>query len=172
MPRELTFSCFRGYKLLDRDRARKWFVDSLQSERMKWPIDLWAWVIMPEHVHLIVAPREPTVEVGRFAGRVKESVSRKAVAWFRQNAPGWLSRITVLEGQRSRHRFWQPGGGFDRNIDQVKTLEAMIHYVHQNPVRRGLVKRAEDWEWSSARWYANIPPVHLEMDRTLPGMDQ
>jgi putative transposase len=31
-----------------------------------------------------------------------------------------------------------------------------------------LVERAEDWEWSSARWYAGLPGVHLEMDRTLP----
>jgi putative transposase len=44
----------------------------------------------------------------------------------------------------------------------------MIDYVHQNPVRRGLVKRAEDWKWSSAAFYAGITPFLIEMDRTLP----
>jgi putative transposase len=39
----------------------------------------------------------------------------------------------------------------------------MIDYIHANPVRRGLVTRAEDWEWSSARWYAGLLPVRLEM---------
>ncbi len=40
-----------------------------------------------------------------------------------------------------------------------------IDYIHANPVRRGLVARAEDWEWSSARWYAGLRPVKLEMDQ-------
>jgi putative transposase len=43
-------------------------------------------------------------------------------------------------------------------------LRAAIDYIHANPVRRGLVARAEDWEWSSARWYAGLRPVKLEMD--------
>jgi prepilin-type processing-associated H-X9-DG protein len=64
-----------------------------------------------------------------------------------------------------RHRFWQPGGGYDRNITSSAVLRAVIDYLHANPVRRGLVARAEDWEWSSARWYAGLRPVKLEMDK-------
>ena len=52
----------------------------------------------------------------------------------------------------------------DRNITSTETLRAMIEYIHANPVRRGLVARAEDWEWSSARWFAGIRPVKVEMD--------
>jgi putative transposase len=70
----------------------------------------------------------------------------------------------VREGQRLRHRFWQPGGGYDRNITSIETLHAMIDYIHANPVRRGLVTRAEDWQWSSAGWFAGMRPVKLEMD--------
>jgi hypothetical protein len=40
----------------------------------------------------------------------------------------------------------------------------LTYYIHANPVRRGLVASAEDWEWSSARWYAGLRPVKLEMD--------
>ena len=40
----------------------------------------------------------------------------------------------------------------------------MIEYIHANPVRRGLVERAEDWEWSSARWYAGLRPARMKMD--------
>ncbi len=88
--------------------------------------------------------------------------------WLEQYSPQWLARITVREGLRTRRRFWQPGGGYDRNIDDVETLLSMIEYFHLNPVRRGLVERAIDWEWSSARWYAGIRPVYLEMAETLP----
>jgi putative transposase len=99
---------------------------------------------------------------------VKERVARQAIRWLEQNAPDWLPRITVREGLRTRRRFWQPGGGYDRNIERVDTLERMIDYIHLNPVRRGLVERAIDWPWSSARWYAGIRPAVLEMDATLP----
>ena len=46
----------------------------------------------------------------------------------------------------------------------------MIDYIHANPVRRNLVDRAEDWPWSSVRWYAGIRPAPIEMDRTLPAL--
>ena len=167
-PRELTFSCYQQFKFLDRDRTRLWFVEALQEKRQQWPVDLWAWVIMPEHVHLLVYPREPGIEIGRFQGAVKEAVARKAIKWLETNAPHWIPKITVREGKRTRRRFWQPGGGYDRNALEVSTVHGMIDYIHANPVRRELVKRPVDWEWSSARWYAGIRPVHLEMDATIP----
>ena len=48
------------------------------------------------------------------------------------------------------------------------TAHQMVAYIHANPVRRALVALAEDWEWSSARWYAGIRPVPIAMDDTLP----
>jgi putative transposase len=60
--------------------------------------------------------------------------------------------VTLSEGRRVRHRFWQPGGGYDRNITSIEALHGMIDYIHANPFRRELVARAKDWEWSSARW--------------------
>ena len=78
------------------------------------------------------------------------------------------ARITVHEGQRVRRRFWQPGGGYDRNVVELSTVQQMIDYIHANPVRRGLVQRAIDWEYSSARWYAGMRPVPIEMDATIP----
>ncbi len=167
-PRELTFSCYRGYPFLARNRTRQWLIDSLDEARQTHSFDLWAWVIMPEHVHLIVNPRIPDTRVGAFLGDVKEQVARPAIEWLAQNAPEWIARVTVREGSRNRRRFWQPGGGYDRNIDSVATLYQMIEYIHLNPVRRGLVTRAIDWPWSSARWYAGMRPTMLEMDATLP----
>jgi putative transposase len=167
-PRELTFSCYRGYPFLARSRTRLWFIGALQEACTKHSVDLWAWVIMPEHVHLIVFPQKPEISIGSFQGTVKEKVARQGIQWLEQNSPRWLNRITVHEGERTRRRFWQPGGGYDRNIDSIETLLGMIDYFHLNPVRRGLVERAIDWEWSSARWYAGIRPVLLEMADTLP----
>jgi putative transposase len=166
--RSLTFSCYKRFQFLSKDRTRLWFVDAIQESRAKFPVDLWAWVIMPEHVHFLVYPREKGRVIGRFQGFLKERVARKAITWLKENSPEWLSRITVVEGTTTRRRFWQPGGGYDRNIEQDKVILATIEYLHQNPVRRGLVERSTDWEWSSARWYNGDADCRLEMDRTLP----
>jgi putative transposase len=167
-PRELTFSCYKGYQFLAKERVCAWFVEAVEKARKEWPVDLWAWVLMPEHVHLLMAPREAGVNIGHFQGAIKEQIARKAIKWLELNASGWIPRITVVEGKTTRRRFWQPGGGYDRNVEKLETLHSMIDYIHLNPVRRGLVERAIDWEWSSARWYAGILPVRLDIDRTMP----
>ena len=172
LPRELTFSCFRRFRFLERDRTRQWFIDALQEARQRWPIAVWAWVIMPEHVHLLVAPRQSGVKVGKFAGYVKEHTARPAIKWLKEHAPEFLPSIAVQEGAVTRRRFWQPGGGYDRNILKDRTLIAAIEYIHANPVRRGLCERPEDWEWSSARWHAGMRPAWIEMDPSLPMMHE
>ena len=168
MPRELTFSCYNRLQLLARDRSRDWFISALEKARTRWPVDLWAYVLMPEHVHLLVCPREPKLDLGRFVGFIKERTTRPAIDWLTVNTPEFLRKITVIEGSVSRRRFWQPGGGYDRNVSEEQTLQSMIEYIHQNPVRRGLCERATDWQWSSAQWYAGMRPVKFEIDPTLP----
>ena len=166
--REFTFCCYNRFPFLSQDRTRQWFVDALVSARKRHPFDLWAYVIMPDHVHLLVYPRQPNLKLGPVVGEVKEYVGRRAVAYLKKHAPEWLTRIAVREGNRLRHRFWQPGGGFDRNANQIETVHYMINYIHMNPVRRGFVAKPEDWYWSSAAWYAGQANVPIELDRTVP----
>jgi REP-associated tyrosine transposase len=168
-PRELTFSCYRGYSFLSRERTREWFRSALEAARSKVGIGLWAYVVMPEHVHMLVFPNGSAGQVSRFLRSVKEPVARQAIAHLRSQAPEWLDKLAKREGSRVRHRFWQPGGGYDRNVTEQTTLRSMVDYIHANPVRRGLVNRPEDWEWSSARWFAGLRPVKIEMDRSVLG---
>jgi putative transposase len=163
-PRELTFSCYCGYAFLHQDRTRQWLAEAIDAARRKYGFQIWAYVFMPEHVHLLVYPGDTAEHMSKFLQAVKEPVARQAIDHLKRNAPSWLPRVTVREGQRVRLRFWQPGGGYDRNVTSIETLRAMIDYLHANPVRRGLVARAEEYEWSSARWYAGLRPVKLEMD--------
>ena len=166
-PRELTFSCYRRFPFFSRPRACEWFRDSLEFARAQIRFQIWAYVLMPEHVHLLVYPGDKPQEMPKFLEHLKEGVARAAIAFLRRNAPQWLERLRVREGKRIRHRFWQPGGGYDRNITSARTLRSMIDYLHENPVRRGLVAKAEDWEWSSARWFAGMRPAKIEMDKTV-----
>jgi putative transposase len=84
-----------------------------------------------------------------------------------QESPEWLQRITRRRGQKTERLFWQSGGGYDRNIDEPTTLAREIEYLHMNPVRRGLVERAVDWNWSSAGWFEGRASALLAPD-TIP----
>lgn len=60
---ELTFSCFRRFAFLKAERTCQWLADAIQTARVKHSFDLWAYVFMPDHVHLIVHPRLPEYAV-------------------------------------------------------------------------------------------------------------
>jgi putative transposase len=169
---ELTYSCFRRLPLLSRDRSREWAIDALASARHRCDLALWAYVIMPEHVHVIVYPRQPVYHVRLIRTALKVPVQRKALAFLRRHAPRYLDRLRDEQPNGAVHyRFWQRGGGYDRNITDPATLHVMIEYIHNNPVRRGLVANPTDWPWSSARFYAGMPNVLLAMD-PLPPLDR
>ncbi len=120
---------------------------------------------MPDHVHVIVYPNDANYEVRLIRTALKVPVQRKALAFLRKRAPAFLDRLRDEQPNGEVHyRFWQRGGGYDRNITDPATLRVMIDYIHNNPVRRGLVERATDWPWSSARHYAGVPQVPLRMD--------
>jgi len=150
---ELTFSCYRRYPFLSKDRTRQWLADAINNACAQYHYLLWAYVIMPEHVHLLVRPEVRDYDIARFRGAIKEPVGRQAMAYLEGNAPGWLPRVTRKRRGRTERLFWQPGGGYDRNIDNPTTLRPMIDYIHMNPVRRGLVEMPWEWKWSSAAWY-------------------
>jgi putative transposase len=167
---ELTFSCFHRLPLFSRDRSRQWFLEALKSARRRRKLDLWAYVVMPEHVHVIVRSRDSGYEMRLIRTALKVPVQRKALAFLRTEAPAFLERLRDEQPNGEVHyRFWQRGGGYDRNVTDPATLRTMIEYVHANPVRRGLVSRATDWPWSSARFYEGMPGS-LRMD-PLPVLD-
>jgi putative transposase len=123
---------------------------------------------MPEHVHLLIYPRSEAFDIAVIRRAIKEPVGRQAFTYLRAHRRDWLPRLTRKRGKRVEHLFWQSGGGYDRNIDNGRTLQAEIHYMHLNPVRRSLVERATDWKWSSAAWYELRQPGPLEID-SVPG---
>jgi putative transposase len=168
---ELTFSCFHGLPLLSKDRSRQWFVSAMRCARRDLPLSLWAYVIMPEHVQILVWPHQPEYEVRRIRTALKVPVQRQALRFLRKKAPWFLDRLKDEQPSGDvHHRFWQRGGGYDRNVIEPGTLSLMIEYIHNNPVRRGLVDKATDWLWSSARFYAGMRPVPIEMD-PLPNLN-
>jgi putative transposase len=102
-----------------------------------------------------------------FLASVKVSITRKA-EWFRKTsqkpAATWEQFYDVQPSGIVHFRFWQRGGGYDRNLWSKDEIVEKLEYVHNNPVRRGLCKTPADWYWSSAAHYAGLgeSPVPIE----------
>lgn len=162
-PRFLTFSCHRRLQLLGTRQWRDAFVESLRAARDRHGFGLIAWVVMPEHVHLILLPGgvPDRVAVPEIMRGIKQPVAQRAIRRWRILDAAVLDRIRVGE----RYRYWQAGGGYDRNLRDADALSAAVEYVHWNPVKRGLVEEPTDWAWSSARWYAGEREGQVPIDR-------
>ncbi len=133
---ELTFSCFRRLELLSRDRTCRWFVDAMEAARRDHGLALWAYVIMPEHVHVLLCPLEPKYEMRLIRTALKVPVQRKALRFVHRQAPDYMTHLQdVQPNGKTHYRFWQRGGGYDRNVFEPATMLQMIEYIHNNPVR-------------------------------------
>jgi len=137
---------------------------AITNAKGKHGFHLWAYVFMPEHVHLLIWPAREAYSISDILGTIKQSVSRKAMTWLRENTPGGLRCLAT--GRKDKPwRFWQEGGGYDRNVRNGKALIEMMGYIHNNPVRRGLVARPEDWKWASAQDWSELRPGAVPIDK-------
>ncbi|MCA9244053.1 MAG: transposase, partial [Phycisphaerales bacterium] len=161
----LTFSTFRRQPFLKRDRACEWLSDAVATARSRHGFELWAFVFMPEHVHLVIYPRSRDFALRRVLSSIKLPVTRRAVRYVRQHRPELLNQMLDEQPNGDKSvRFWQRGGGYDRDLREPGTIHATIDYIHANPVRRGLVDHPVDYPWSSAGFYAGIPGCRLNPD--------
>ncbi len=138
----VTFSCYRRLPYLDEDHARAIFLDILEQLRQRHRFHVYGYVLMPEHVHLLLSEPElhPISDTFR---ALKTETSRK------------------LKGERTQ--FWQRRY-HDFNVFTQPKLVEKLRYLHRNPVERGLVSNPEDWPWSSYRhWLSGEHgPVEIE----------
>lgn len=161
---ELTFSCYRGIRFLNNDQICQWLADAINHARVAYEFQLWAYVFMPNHVHLVIYPTKQEYDIAQIRKAIKSPVGKQAIAYLKTNAPEWLPRITRTRSGKSERLFWQSGGGYDRNITEPKTLISMIDYIHANPVRKNLIERPQEWKWSSAASHNNGNQVPLAVD--------
>jgi len=161
----LTFSCFGRQAFLSKDRCREWLVEAIDRAREKHSFHVWAYVIMPEHVHLLLWPTKVEYDISDIYSSIKQSVAKRALVYVRRNAPAFLSRMEDRQPNGKTHyRFWQRGGGYDLNVVEPAIIYRQIEYIHNNPVRRGLCEKVEDWLWSSAADHAGLRAGPLRLD--------
>ncbi|WP_154898395.1 REP-associated tyrosine transposase [Gimesia maris] len=151
---ELTFSCYQNRSLLICDLWKQMLCQSIERALRRYQFGLIAFVIMPNHVHLLVYPQQQECKIDRFLFAVKRPFSYRIKQLLQETQDRLLDDLTIRDRPGNTvFRFWQEGPGYDRNLSSLKAVEASIGYIHMNPVRKKLVDQSRDWKWSSARWY-------------------
>ena len=114
--------------------------------------DLIAWVVMPNHVHLLIRVYEG-IPLGKIVQSWKSYTGRRIRPMMEEGTGGQASARRsqpTRQGGVWMREYW------DRYIRDEAHFEAVVRYIHENPVKAGLVAKAEDWRWSSARGYAEL----------------
>jgi len=136
----ISFTCYHRFQHLGTVSARELFERSLEVIRLCYDFVVCCYVVMPEHAHLLVS--EP-----------KKALLSKAIQAL---------KLSVSVQSRERP-FWQ-ARYYDFNVHNEEKRVEKIRYMHRNPVKRGLVEKPEQWQWSSFRHYATgeIGTVEIE----------
>jgi putative transposase len=137
----VTFSCYRRRPYLGTVRARNRFVQILDEVRARHAFSLIGYVVMPEHVHLLI-------------GEPAKGSPSKVLQVLKQKVSGELRVKSDFSGRTEVPAFWQRRF-YDFNVWSSKKLKEKLVYMHDNPVKRKLVAHPEDWPWSSWSHYAN-----------------
>jgi putative transposase len=144
----ITFSCYRRAPLLASPESRRVFEQTLEQVRKWYGIFVAGYVVMPEHVHLLISEPECN-RLSVVIQMLKQNVARQLTERPRPVSP--------KNGEtRTGHPrvFWHVRY-YDFNVWSEEKRIEKLRYIHRNPVKRGLVLRPEDWEWSSFRQYAS-----------------
>jgi putative transposase len=139
----MTFSCYRRMQLLKNPAAREVVERELERVRRWYGCFIIGYVIMPEHVHLLITEPERG-ELSVVIQMLKQITSRRL-------RPAHLARF----GQVRYYDF--PVWSEKKRIEKLR-------YIHRNPVCRGLAVRPEDWEWSSFRQWATGCDGRVEVE--------
>jgi putative transposase len=160
--RFVTFCTHQRIPALTNDVFRAEIVSAISAAQETHRMSLVAYVIMPEHVHLVLVLDEDT-KLGTMVGDIKRLSSRVIHEWLVRSNSAILGKLTVTRDGVRRFALWQRRC-YDHNVRSEESLCSKVEYCHNNPVARRLVRRAEDWRWSSCQFYAGVSEVPLKMD--------
>jgi REP-associated tyrosine transposase len=161
-PHFVTFSCYQRLPLLSTPGARNVFVEALSRIRERYGFPLVGYVVMPEHVHLLIG-ESPSATPSLVLKVLKQRVSRDLRESVR-HAPAAQRPLPLRSGDAELPRFWQPRF-YDFNVYSAKKKREKLDYMHFNPVKRKLVNEPGAWIWSSYSFYEKgelgLTPIDL-----------
>ena len=162
----LTMVTFNRVPVFKSEKACQFFIEVLAETRKKHPFKLVGYVIMPDHVHLILNPVECDISL---VGKALKGVSaRKIIDWLKiENFQTSLAKLALAKSQKRNHSYavWQKKIT-SIDLESPKFIRQKLNYVHLNPIRAEFCEHPAKWKWSSYHAYLPHQPgeAPIEMD--------
>ena len=145
----ITCSCYRRLPFLKQARSRDRFLSILEQTRQRYRFVVVGYVVMPEHIHLLIT--EPEMGNPSKVMQVLKQSSARALLPKRKRTRRDPRQGSLFAEEPQPRAFWQ-ARFYDFNVWSAKKRVEKLRYMHRNPVKRGLVESAEQWRWSSYRF--------------------
>ncbi len=146
-------------------RVAEVILQEVEFYRAKHGYHFCGFVIMPDHWHFLMIARVD--QISPILRDLKSMIARLVLDDWRRmrEPPSFLDRLRLTEptSDRQSHALWQPGN-WTVLMDETVSMEHRLRYMHENPVRAGLVRVDHDWPWSSAGWYFDRSSVGIRLD--------
>jgi putative transposase len=131
------------------------FENALERVRRSFHLRVYGYVVMPEHIHLLVSEPERNVPLKPTSGLNGAPTLADALKSLKQG----VARRLIGDGEH----FWQKRY-YDFNVRDHAQFVEKLHYIHWNPVKRRLCERPEDWAWSSFLHHATGGEGRVEIE--------
>jgi len=158
----VTFQVVSWVDIFTRKSYRDDFLDALRYYRDNQGLRIHAWVVMSNHVHMMLSATQPVNDLSSVIGRLKSFTAQliyKTLNEEPESRRDWMialfTKASDAHQRNSRYQIWT----HDNHPIELNTNEKVadrLDYIHQNPVRAGIVGLSEDYLYSSARSYAGL----------------
>jgi len=152
-PHFLTFCVVGKIPIFTNSKLCNLVIEDLKYCGVNFGLKVYAYVIMDNHIHLIISSENDLSDIIR---RFKSHLAKTIISKLEFDSRSWIVNLLAnfkLNRKRDQiHQFWSENN-HPELIQGVKMFNQKIDYIHQNPVRRGLVSNPEAWNYSSAGWY-------------------
>ncbi|MBK9284116.1 MAG: transposase [Sphingobacteriaceae bacterium] len=164
----LTLTVVNWVDVFTRPMYKDAIIDSLKYCRKEKGLNIYAYVIMTNHIHLLVNTRDPFLLKDTIRD-FKKFTSKKISALIHESPESrkeWMMPIFAMNAALSKKhqeiKFWKAGNHAIETFSE-KFIWDKIDYIHHNPVKAGFVREPQDWIYSSATNYYGMDSV-LEVD--------
>ena len=141
--------------------------NALSEARNSAGFSIYAYVVMPDHLHVIT---DSILKPSKVLWYINGIISRRVIDHLKEHGHNSSLRKLRHETKERGYRYslWDHHSNVF-SITSEDMLMQKVNYIHQNPVRAGLVEKAEDYRWSSVRWWKRYPledePLEVDIDR-------
>ncbi|WMJ73490.1 transposase [Cytophagaceae bacterium ABcell3] len=165
----LTLQVVLWVDIFSRQNYRDIIIDSLRFAKINKGLNVHAYVIMSNHVHMIVSVKEG--KLSKVIGEFKSYTSKQIIEHIKdvsESRRTWLLELFGREGKiSSRNKSYKVWTHENHPVELESTyfFDQKLNYIHENLVRAGLVYKAEDYVYSSASAYAGMESIlEIEID--------